>query len=134
MKSFSYQIIVLFLLSTFVTFAQSNEKQVKQAETLLSEAGHAFVDLEVDKSLNLSKKALNIAHQINDDVLMAKAYNLIGLNFEEFYDIKKGVEYYEKALHHANLSTNDSIKCWVSNNLGNVYSYRKNNLKKRIAY
>lgn len=134
MKSFSYQIIALFLLSTFVAFAQSNKKQVKQVETLLSEAGHAFVDLEVDKSLNLSKKALNIAHQINDDVLMAKAYNLIGLNFEEFYDIKKGVEYYEKALHHANLSTNDSIKCWVYNNLGNVYSYRENNLKKCITY
>ena len=100
----------------------------------MSEAGDAFVDLEVDKSLNLTKQALNDAHAINDNVLMAKCYNLIGLNFEEFYDVKKSIEYYNKALHHANLTKNDSIKCWVNNNLGNVYSYRENNFNKSIEY
>ena len=66
--------------------------------------------MEVEKSLKLSKLALNEAHKIKDDALMAKAYNIIGLNFEEFYDVDKGLNYYNKALLHANLTDNDSIK------------------------
>jgi signal transduction histidine kinase/CheY-like chemotaxis protein len=130
----NFFIVLLFSLLNWTSYAQENSKSVKKIESLLSEAGDAFVDLEVDKSLNLTKQALNDAHAINDNVLMAKCYNLIGLNFEEFYDVKKSIGYYNKALHHANLTKNDSIKCWVNNNLGNVYSYRENNFNKSIEY
>lgn len=101
---------------------------------MLSEAGEAFVNLDVDKSLNLSKVALNNAYELKDDALMAKAYNIIGLNFEEFYNPDKSVVYYKKALFHANKATNDSIRDWVNNNLGNYFSYRKNNFKQSIIY
>ena len=101
---------------------------------MLTEAGVAFLDLDVDKSLKLSKSALNDAHKLNDDALMAKAYNIIGLNFEEFYSPEKGFNYYNKALQHANLANNDSIKDWVYNNIGSYYSYRKVNFKKSIEF
>lgn len=101
---------------------------------MLQEAGTALYNLEVEKSLKLSKLALNEAHKIKDDALMAKAYNIIGLNFEEFYDVDKGLNYYNKALLHANLTDNDSIKDWVCNNIGSLYSYRKNNFSKSIEY
>lgn len=100
----------------------------------LNEAGQAFFDLEVDKSLEQAKIALSEAHQIKDDALMAKAYNIIALNFEEFYDARKAIDYYKKALHHADLSKNDSIRGWVNNNLGNCYSYRNISSKKAIQY
>jgi len=106
----------------------------KQIEKMLTEAGIAFADLDVDKSLKLSKLALNNAYIIKNDALMAKAYNIIGLNFEEFYNPEKGVLYYKKALFHANKANNDSIKDWVNNNFGNYYSYRKNNFKQSIVY
>lgn len=134
MKRTDYQLLLLFVFLSFAGFSQEKVKTKKQIEVVLAQAGQAFVDLEVDKSLNLSKSALNDAYALNDNVLMAKAYNLIGLSFEEFYDVKKSIEYYQKALHHANQTTNDSLKCWVNNNIGNVYSYRYNNFAKCLSY
>ncbi len=128
--------ITLFSLLLFFQFAFSQEKTIskKQIAKRLTEAGKAFYNFDVEKSLQQAKFALSEAHTIKDDMLMAKAYNIIALNFEEFYDVNKAIEYYNKALYHANLTTNDSIKCWVNNNLGSCYSYRKNNFNKAIEY
>lgn len=115
-------------------FSQEQVRSKKEIENLLANAGSAFFNLDVDKSLKLSKTALDNAYKIKDDALMAKAYNIIGLNFEEFYNPDKGFEYYQKALKHAELAKNDSIRDWVNNNIGSYYSYRKNNFKKSIEY
>ncbi len=120
----------------FLQFAYSQETPIskKQIAKKLTESGQAFFDLEVDKSLKLAKDALSEAHEIKDDASMAKAYNIIALNFEEFYDVSKAIEYYQKALKHANLTSNDSIKCWVNNNLGSCYSYRNISFEKAINH
>jgi signal transduction histidine kinase/CheY-like chemotaxis protein len=116
-------------------FSQQEKKvSKKQIEKKLTEAGYALVNLEVEKSLKLSKESLNEAHALKDNVLIAKAYNIIGLNFEEFNDVSKGIAYYKKALYFANLTQNDSIKCWINNNLGNAYSYREIDKEKGIEY
>ncbi len=107
---------------------------LKSAEQSLQQAGTAFYNLDGEKSLQLSHKALSQAYALKNDVLMSKAYNLIGLNIEEFYDPNKALKYYQKALEHAKLSQNDSVKIWVNNNLGNWYSYRKNDFQKSIPY
>ena len=127
---------IAFFLLFFLPFAYSQENTIskKQIAKKLTEAGQAFYNLEVDKSLQLAKNALSEAHEIKDDALMAKAYNIIALNFEEFYDVNKALQYYKKALLHANLTKNDSIKCWVNNNLGSCYSYRNISFKKSIDY
>ncbi|MEN9335410.1 MAG: Sensor histidine kinase RcsC [Bacteroidota bacterium] len=121
----------LFFLGSLLTLAQP---ALKSAEQSLKEAGTAFYNLDGEKSLRLSQKALDQAHDLNNDVLMSKAYNLIGLNIEEFYNPNKALKYYLKALEHAKLSQNDSVKIWVNNNLGNWYSYRKNDFQKSIPY
>ena len=121
----------LWLLGSFLTLAQP---ALKSAEQSLQQAGTAFYNLDGEKSLQLSHKALSQAYALKNDVLMSKAYNLIGLNIEEFYDPNKALKYYQKALEHAKLSQNDSVKIWVNNNLGNWYSYRKNDFQKSIPY
>ena len=67
-------------------------------------------------------------------MLASKAYNLIGLNFEEFSDYKKAIEYYNKGLVLANKVDNDTVKGWLNNNLGNVYCYRKIDFQKGIKH
>lgn len=101
---------------------------------MLIDAGDSFFKIEIDKSLNLSKTALNDAHRLKDNILMAKAYNVIGLNFEEFYDVEKSIDYYNNALNCARLTNNDTIKDWIYNNLGNVYTIQKNDVNKGIDY
>ncbi len=129
---------IIVLLSAFhglqFSFSQEQVRSKIEIEKLLADAGYAFLNLQVDKSLKLSKIALNDAHILKDDVLMAKAYNIIGLNFEEFYNVDKGLNYYKKGLHHANLSKNDTTKIWINNNIGSLYSYRKDDFKTSIEY
>lgn len=101
---------------------------------MLNEAGTHFYKLENQKSLDKAKSALHYAVELNDDELIAKSYNIIGLNFDEYLDTNKAVEYYEKGIKHANLTQNDSVKQWLYNNLGNVYSYSKLDITKSILY
>ena len=101
---------------------------------MLIESGNNFNKLENQKSLDEAKIALNFAVKLNDDELIAKSYNIIGLNFDEYLDPDKAIEYYEKGINHANLTENDSVKQWLYNNLGNVYAYSKVDIAKSILY
>lgn len=101
---------------------------------MLLDAGDSFYKIEIDKSLKLSKLALKDAQYLGDNSLMAKAYNVIGLNFEEFYDVNKSITYYDYALEHARLTNNDTIKDWIYNNLGNVYSVQKIDIERGINF
>lgn len=127
---------ILFLAAFFVfQVAFSHEEPTrKEIQKMLRDAGNAFYNLEVEKSLKLAKSALNDAHKIKDEALMAKAYNIIGLNFEEFYDVNKAIGFYNKALYHAKLTQNDSLKDWIYNSLGNAYTYHEIDFKKGINY
>ena len=129
--------IIPLLIALFIfQFGVSQERvhSKKQIEKMLIDAGDSFFRIEIDKSLNLSKAALNDAQRLKDDALMAKAYNVIGLNFEEFYDVNKSVIYYNNALSHAKRTSNDTIKDWIYNNLGNVYTFEKIDANKGIDY
>lgn len=106
----------------------------KEVIDLLNQSGYNFNILENEKSLSLAKTALHHAVELNDDELIAKSYNLIGLNFDGYLYTDKAVEYYEKGIQHANLTENDSVKQWLYNNLGNVYAYSEINITKSILY
>ena len=129
-----YAFLLITLFYFHLSFSQENINSKKEIEKDLKEAGLAFYNFDVGKSLNLSKKALNQSFEIKDDALIAKSYNIIALNFEEFYEINKAIEYYKRALNHINLTSNDTIKLAINNNLGSIYSYRKNDLKQSIPY
>jgi signal transduction histidine kinase/CheY-like chemotaxis protein len=128
--------IALLFALTFYQFIISQEVKIskKQIEKNLISSGDAFYELKCEKSLGIAKKALKDAYQIKDDALIAKAYNVIGLNFDEFIDSKKAIGYYEKSLRHANSAKNDTIRDWAYNNLGNAYTYRKIDFNKGIDY
>ena len=124
--------IFIFFCISVASFSQANFSEIKKAEVLLKKAGKSFMDLESKKSLDFAKSSLEIALKNDNFLLAAKAYNLIGLNFDEFSDYKKAIEYYNKGLELALKTNNDTIKGWLYNNLGNVYCYRKIDFKKGI--
>lgn len=125
----------IFLLLSFQwCFAQEATVSKKDIEIKIKKASYALGDLDADKSLRLSQEALSEANAINDDVLIAKAYNVIASNFLEFSDAKEAIVYFNKALYHANLTDNDTIKDWILNNLGNAYTYKDIDFEKGINY
>lgn len=131
------KLLILLILSFIFsenTFSQEEEISNKEIKELLSKSGKHFLNLESDKSLQYANKALQYSIQLNENELTAKSYNLIGLNFADFSDENKAIEYYKKGLDYANKTTNDTIKCWLTNNIANLYSYNKIDFKESIKY
>lgn len=129
------QLSFLLVLLLFQTgFAQSDSINRKDIAAILTQSGDYLMKLECDKSLQLAKKGLDQAYKIHDNKLIASAYNIIGLNFEEFSDYKKAIYFYEKGVKYADLTVNDTLKGWLQGNLGNVYTYRKIDFKKGIEH
>lgn len=126
--------VILLSISSVIIKAQTTNSTNKEAKELLKKAGQSFLKLETKKSLDFAQKALIIATKNSDDLIASKAYNLIGLNFEEFSDYQKAIEYYTKGLVLANKVNNDTVKGWLNNNLGNVYCYRKIDFHKGIKH
>ena len=129
--------ISLFLLLFYFNlgFTQvPDEISDKEISNLLSQSTKSLMNLDCDKSLNLAKEALRYAHINANNELIAKSYNLIGLNFEEFSDFQKAIGFYNSGLEYANKTTNDTLKGWLEGNLGNVYCYRKIDFKKGIKH
>ena len=129
-----FYFVLFFCLSFILGFAQDTNSRRKEANELLKQAGNSFLKLDTKKSLDYAQKALITATKNNDDLIASKAYNLIGLNFEEFSDYQKAIEYYNKGLVLANKVNNDTVKGWLNNNLGNLYCYRKIDFNKGIQH
>ena len=134
MKSTKSILLFLFILFFQISFPQNATPTKKEIKKMLSESGNYFYNLECEKSLVLAKKALSSAHKINDTVSIARAYNIIALNFQEFSDVNQSLSYFKKALYYADLSQNDTIQNSVNNNLGTIYSYKLNDFKNAIKY
>ncbi|WP_286914361.1 tetratricopeptide repeat-containing hybrid sensor histidine kinase/response regulator [Flavobacterium sp. UBA4197] len=126
--------LLLVLLFSQLGYSQTGKITQKEISKMITASSDYMLNLKCEESLNLAKKALNQAYQINDKALIAKAYNIIGLNYEEFSDFKKAITYYEKGLHYANQTTNDTIKDWLHNNLGSAYCFHKLDFEKGIDH
>lgn len=125
-----YTLLILLIFQG--VHAQSEKASRTSILDLLSKSGGYLNKLESGNSLLFAKKALNQAYEIEDNQLIARSYNLIGLNFEEFSDYKKAIGFYNNGLKYAYKTSNDTLKSWLHNNLGNLYTFRKIDFKKGI--
>jgi len=125
--------LAIFLFS-FSGYSQERELTEKEVAVLIKQAGRHLMALETGPSLKVAQEALREALKLDNDVLIAKSYNVIALNFEEFSDYQKAIDFYNKGLQYAYKSKNDTIIDWLHNNLGNVYTFRKKEYLKGIAH
>lgn len=128
------RILVFLMLTSSVVWPQSEITSSEQAKVLFSEATDNFFNLQIKKSVKQTEKVLIFALRNNDKALAAKAYNLLGLNFEEFSDTKKAIDYYQKGVNTALKIKNDTILGWIYNNLGGIYTYHNIDIKKSTEF
>lgn len=131
---FQTLLVILCFVFCQVSISQIQNTNAKAIHKYLRESGKYLHSDRPELSLQNAKKALSLAIKSNDEASIAKAYNFIGLNFVEIYDYDKAIDYYNKALIHAENTDNDTIKSWLYNNLGNVYSYNKDDDETGIKY
>ncbi len=131
-KSISLLVFILFCFTNLV--AQEYKTEKAEIERLLDQAVSDFNDAKYDKALESSKKALIISFGINDDSYVAQSYNTIGVIYNECFDSKKAIGFYEKALTYAKRTNKDKLYNWIYGNLGSVYYYNEIDVPKGISY
>lgn len=114
--------------------SQDSIKSKKEIRVLLLKASKYLTEFKTDLSIENAKKALSLSLKKKDNDGIAQSYNFIGLNLVEHNEYEKAIEYYKKSLKYANKTENDTIKSWVNNNLGNLYSYNLKDYEKGIKH
>lgn len=114
--------------------AQTDANQKKEITRLTEKADRLLIELKFQESLKLSREALKRAIALQDDYLIATAYNTIAGNYDELGEPDRAIDYYNKGLVFANRTQNDSIKNWLNNNLGNMYCFEKKQYEKGLVY
>ena len=134
MKAKLYFILFFFLIFSKFTFAQSIVNNREEAKKTLQKAIDDLNDLNCKSSLDNAQKVLEFALKNDEYSFSAKAYNIIGLNYEEFSDLKKALYYYNEGIKYA-LKANDVQQLdYLYNNTGNLFFFRLNNPKKGLEY
>ncbi|MFV8375979.1 response regulator [Flavobacterium sp. LB1P71] len=106
----------------------------KEISKLTKEASKYLRSSNFEKSLITSRLALHHAINAKDDNLIANSYNTIASNYEKLSEYDKAIFFFKKALIYGNKTSNDTIKSWINNNLGNIYCFEKKQYKKGINY
>ncbi len=134
MKATLYFILFFFLLFPKFNFAQLVVNNRVEAKVTLKKAINDLNNLNCKSSLENSQKVLQYALKTDDYSFAAKAYNIIGLNYEEFSDLKKAIYYYERGIDNAYIANDIQQLDFLHNNLGNVYFFRLNDPKTGLKY
>lgn len=127
-------LIIFFFLSLGIGYAEANKTTRKEIEQLTQQAIKFRTAGNFEKSLLISRLALRRSIAIDNRVLIAKNYNNVAANYNDLSEFEKAIFYYNKALVYANLTTNDTIKQKINNNLGNVFCFEKKKYIEGIAY
>lgn len=124
--------LLIFLLSFYFGFAQSDTVAIQKINAIIAQSGGHLRKLECDKSLKLARIALEKAFEIDNNELIARSYNIIGLNMDEYYDFKKAIYFFNNGLKYANKTQSDFIRYSLHTNIARTYCFRKIDFKKGI--
>ena len=132
---FKKAVVVFWILFSFqLSFGQGIGYKDKYARGLYDKALKGLNDLKCSESLLYSQQLLEYALKKNKYDMAAASYNIIGLNFEEFGDLKKSIQYYNSGVSYAQLAKNDTKENYLYNNIGNLYYFRLKDSKKGLYY
>ncbi|MGO4816909.1 tetratricopeptide repeat-containing sensor histidine kinase [Flavobacterium sp. W22_SRS_FP1] len=130
--------VLLFFLSPFlfgnVLYSQNRVPSQKEITELTTEATNLMKEGKFEKSLVKSRIALKYAIIAKNDNAIATCYNIIAANFDELTEPDKAFFYYQKGLIIANRTTNNQLKNWLNNNLGNIYCFDRKQYTKGISH
>lgn len=134
-----YQIRVFFWLfltlnSSNNLFAQTKHYTKQELTKLTDKASQYLNDANFEKSLEICKVALQNSIVSNDSSSTTISYITIAANYAELGEFDKAIFYYDRGLHYANKTQNDTLKNRINNNLGNIYCFEKKQYIKGIKF
>ncbi|WP_409416090.1 ATP-binding protein [Flavobacterium sp. PS2] len=129
-------LLLIILLICFSTDSYSQNKPLlkSEIEKLLEDAIVNYKINNYEKSLKESRIALKQSIEINDNNLIARCYNTIGVNFDDLIMLDKALVFYQKALYYVDKTNDSKLKSKIHNNLGNTYFFYKKEYQKGINH
>ncbi|CAM3415000.1 response regulator [Flavobacterium chungbukense] len=129
-------LFLLFCLNFGVgsAMSQSDCSNDPKTDKLVKQALAYFRESNFEKSLILSRTALNAATLQKDNCLIARSYNIIAANYNAVSEFDKSIFFYKKSLGYANKTSNDSLKANIYNNLGNMHCFDRGEFDQGIRY
>ena len=136
MRLFLVTILNSFFILTLGSIGYSQNKAVskKDISVLLNKAVDNWKKDNYDTSIKQAHFALTNAIKLNNNYLIAKSYNVIGVNYDELFLLEKALLYYYKGLNYANKTNNDTLKGKIYNNLANIYFFEKKEFTLGLIY
>jgi signal transduction histidine kinase/CheY-like chemotaxis protein len=129
MKNF---ILTLSIILSNSIYSQNIERD--SVVVLVNKAARAYQTLDTKKSLQYAQIALNQAYEINDNLLIAKTYNILGLNYTEYSEFIKAEEVFLKGLAAIEATDDIVVKSWLETNIANLYQVNFKDYNKAILY
>ncbi|WP_337966512.1 response regulator [uncultured Flavobacterium sp.] len=120
-------------LLSFNLWAQKN-LSTEKIDKLILEALSNYRESNYEKSLIISRVALNQSTITKNDYFIARSYNIIGANYNDLVEYDKAIFFYKKSLFYADRAKNDGFKNMLYNNLGNIYCFEKKQYKQGIIF
>ncbi|WP_254921227.1 response regulator [Flavobacterium sp. ov086] len=118
---------------SFNLWAQSN-LPTEKIDKLILEALSNYRESNFEKSLIISRVALNHSTIAKNDYFIARSYNIIGANYNDLGEYDKAIFFYKRSLFYADKAKNDGFKNMLYNNLGNIYCFEKKQYKRGIYF
>ncbi|MFD0976214.1 response regulator [Salinimicrobium gaetbulicola] len=127
----SFIVVLLWLPG----FSQTPAKAYKDSiQKLRKAAGEAYSAYDYNASIEYSAQLVRLASKFDDPSALFDGYNGLGISYEVLEDTLRAKENYEKALHYAELTQNDTLLGYAYNNLGNILSSQEKTVNDGLEY
>lgn len=125
---------ICWYLLPIICYSQNEVVTEQKIQKLLNQAIENWKNDRYETSLKQSNLALSKALLLKDNKLIAKSYNVIGVNFDDLFLLEKAFFYYQKSLIFAQKTEDDTLKGKIYNNLANIYFFEKKEYKKGLEH
>lgn len=124
MKKLVLTTTILYLLMILPAQSQDlQEEQIRDSiEKYLDISEETYFKYQYNKTIEAANRGIDLANQIKDNYYLANFYNDLGLSYDGISEFLKSKESYLESIYYANNIDNDTLKSWIYNNLGNLYS------------
>lgn len=105
----------------------------EECKSLITQAIYYGITGQQNKAFEINEESIKLATELNNNTLIAKAYNNIANSFGYLGDIESALVNYFKASEYIEKTENTKYKCFINLNIGDQY-IRLNQSSKALKY
>jgi len=123
---------LLFIFIVKPLSAQDKKVSKDSLESLFNNSITLFNDYNYHEGIQTSMRLIELAELVESNYFLYHGHNNLGVAYEELGDTMRAKTHYEKSLVFAKATQNDTLIMWSYNNMGNIFSERKEDYQKGI--